>query len=186
MDYAVEIPKLSSLILKHDLNAPMKGLDTVPAADHPPVGTVFWAFRIMVGLGFLMAGLGMLSLWARAKGGLYEWKWLHRFALVMGPSGLIAVLAGWITTEVGRQPWTIQGLMRTAESASPLAAPAVAASLVAFVVVYFAVFGAGVLYILKLMAKPPVVHELAAPNIPAMAAGTTPVVALRPDALATE
>ena len=99
----------------------------------------------------------------------------------MGPSGLIAVLAGWITTEVGRQPWTIQGLMRTAESASPLAAPAVAASLVAFVVVYFAVFGAGVLYILKLMAKPPVVHEPAPPNIPARAAGTTPAVALRPD-----
>ena len=182
----MEIPKLSSLILKHDLNAPMKGLDTVPVADHPPVGMVFWAFRIMVGLGFLMAGLGMLSLWARACGRLYEWKWLHRFALVMGPSGLIAVLAGWITTEVGRQPWTIQGLMRTAESASPLAAPAVAASLVAFVIVYFAVFGAGVLYILKLMAKPPVVHESAPPNIPARAAGTTPAVALRPDALATE
>ncbi len=186
VDYAVEIPKLSSLILKHDLNAPMQGLDTVPAADHPPVGIVFWSFRIMVGLGFLMAGLGMLSLWARAKGRLYEWKWLHRFALVMGPSGLIAVLAGWITTEVGRQPWTIQGLMRTAESASPLAAPAVAASLVAFVVVYFAVFGAGVLYILKLMAKPPMVHESALPNMPAMAAGTTPVAAVRPGALAAE
>ena len=186
VDYAVQIPKLSSLILKHDLNAPMQGLDTVPVADHPPVGMVFWAFRIMVGLGFLMAGLGMLSLWARARGRLYEWKWLHRFALAMGPLGLVAVLAGWITTEVGRQPWTIQGLMRTAESASPLAAPAVAASLVAFVVVYFAVFGAGVLYILKLMAKPPVVHESAPPNIPARAAGTTPAVALHPDALANE
>jgi cytochrome d ubiquinol oxidase subunit I len=186
VDYAIEIPKLSSLILKHDLNAPMKGLDTVPKADHPPVGVVFWSFRVMVGLGFLMAGLGMLSLWARAKGRLYEWKWLHRFALAMGPSGLIAVLAGWITTEVGRQPWTIYGVMRTAESASPLAAPAVAASLVAFVVVYFAVFGAGVLYILKLMAKPPVMHEPTPPNIPAMAAGTTPVVALRPGTLATE
>ena len=184
VDYALEIPKLSSLILKHDLSAPMQGLDTVPAADHPPVGIVFWAFRIMVGLGLLMAGLGMLSLWARARGRLYDWKFLHRFALVMGPSGLIAVLAGWITTEVGRQPWTIHGLLRTAESASPLAAPAVAASLVAFVLVYFAVFGAGVLYILKLMAKPPVAHESPAPNIPALAAGTTPVVALRPDALA--
>ena len=183
VDYAIEIPKLSSLILKHDLSAPMKGLDTVPAADHPPVGTVFWAFRIMVGLGFLMAGLGLLGLWARAKGRLYDCKLLHRFAVAMGPSGLIAVLAGWITTEVGRQPWTIFGVMRTAESASPLAAPAVAASLVAFVVVYFAVFGAGVTYILKLMAKPPVAHESPAAKIPALAAGTTPVAALRPGAL---
>ena len=183
IDYAVEIPKLSSLILKHDLNAPMKGLDTVPANERPPVGIVFWSFRIMVGLGFLMVGLGMLSLWARAKGRLYESRFLHRFALVMGPSGLIAVLAGWVTTEVGRQPWTIQGLLRTADSASPLAAPAIAASLVAFVIVYFAVFGAGVLYILKLMAKPPMAQESAPPNIPMRTAGTTPAVALRPDAL---
>ena len=186
VDYAVQIPKLSSLILRHDLNAPMRGLDTVPATEHPPVGIVFWSFRIMVGIGFLMVGLGMLSLWARARGRLYESKILHRFALVMGPSGLVAVLAGWVTTEVGRQPWTIHGLLRTADSASPLAAPAVAASLVAFVFVYFAVFGAGVLYILKLMAKPPVVHESAPPNIPVRTAGTTPAVALRPDALATK
>jgi len=186
VDYAVEIPRLSSLILKHDLNAPLAGLDTVPAADHPPVGVVFWSFRVMVGLGFLMAGLGLLSLWARVKGRLYEWKGLHRFALAMGPSGLVAVLAGWITTEVGRQPWTIHGLMRTAESASPLAAPAVAASLVAFVVVYFAVFGAGVLYILKLMAKAPQVQEPEPPHIPMRTAGTTPAVALRPVVLATK
>jgi len=186
VDYAVQIPNASSLILKHDLNAPMAGLDTVPEADRPPVGMVFWAFRIMVGLGFLMAGLGLLSLLARARGRLYDSVPLHRFALVMAPSGLVAVLAGWITTEVGRQPWTIQGLLRTAESASPLAAPAVAASLVAFVVVYFAVFGAGVVYIVKLMAKPPLAQESVPPNIPVRSAGTTPAVALRPDALATE
>ena len=186
IDDAIQIPKASSLILKHDMNAPMAGFDTVSEADRPPVGIVFWAFRIMVGLGFLMATLGALSLLARARGKLYDWKWLHRFALAMGPSGLVAVLAGWVTTEVGRQPWTIHGLLRTADSVSPLAAPAVAASLLAFVVVYFAVFGAGVLYILKLMAKPPVLHEPAAPNIPERAAGTTPVAALRPDALATE
>ena len=186
IDYAIQIPKASSLILKHDLNAPLAGLDTVPVADRPPVGIVFWAFRIMVGLGFLMAALGALSLLARARGKLYEWQWLHRFALVMGPSGLVAVLAGWITTEVGRQPWTIHGLMRTADSVSPLAAPAVAASLLAFVVVYFAVFGAGVLYTLKLMAKPPVLHEPPAPNIPERAAGITPAAALKPDALATK
>jgi cytochrome d ubiquinol oxidase subunit I len=186
VDYAVQIPKLSSLILKHDLNAPLAGLDTVPKADRPPVGIVFWSFRVMVGLGFLMAALGAVSLVARARGRLYAWKWLHRFALAMGPSGLVAVLAGWITTEVGRQPWVIHGLMRTADAASPLAAPAVAASLLAFVVVYFAVFGAGVLYIVKLMAKPPSAHEAPPPNTPERAAGTTPAVALRPDTLATD
>lgn len=153
--YAVEIPKVSSLILKHDLNAPLAGLDTVPEEDRPPVGVVFWSFRVMVGIGLAMLGIGLWSLLARARRKLYDWRWLHRAALVMGPSGFAAVLAGWITTEVGRQPWTIYGLLRTADSASPLDAPAVATSLVAFIVVYFAVFGAGTWYILKLMSKSP-------------------------------
>lgn len=182
IDYALHIPKVSSLILKHDLNAPLAGLDTVPSENQPPVGIVFWSFRTMVGLGFLMTGLGLLSLVARARGTLYTWSALHRFALVMAPSGLIAVLAGWVTTEVGRQPWTVTGLLRTAESASPmLAAPAVAASLAAFMVVYFAVFGAGVFYILKLMAKPPAAQEPAPPHIPVRTAGITPAQAIQPD-----
>ncbi|GGD44624.1 cytochrome ubiquinol oxidase subunit I [Erythrobacter arachoides] len=155
VDYAVEIPNLSSLILKHDLNAPLAGLDTIPDEDEPPVGIVFWSFRVMVGIGFAMLGLGIWSLFARWRGRLYDWRWLHRAALVMGPSGFVAVIAGWITTEVGRQPFVIYNLLRTADAASPLDAPAVAASLIAFVIVYFAVFGAGVWYILHLMHKPP-------------------------------
>ncbi|PVA09441.1 cytochrome ubiquinol oxidase subunit I [Pelagivirga sediminicola] len=155
LDYALGIPKLSSLILKHDLNAPLAGLDTVPDADQPPVAIVFWAFRIMVGLGFAMLGIGLWSLWARWRGRLYAAPWLHRAALAMAPSGLIAVLAGWVTTEVGRQPFTVYGLLRTADSAAPLDAPAVGATLIAFIVVYFAVFGAGTYYILRLMSKPP-------------------------------
>ncbi|MXO74689.1 cytochrome ubiquinol oxidase subunit I [Altererythrobacter aerius] len=150
--YALEIPKASSLILKHDPDAPLAGLDTIAREDRPPVGIVFWSFRVMVGIGLAMLGIGMWSLLARIRGKLYDWPLLHRAALVMAPSGFVAVIAGWITTEVGRQPWTIYGLMRTAESASPLDAPAVAASLTAFVVIYTAVFGAGVWYILKLMA----------------------------------
>ncbi|MCT2558464.1 cytochrome ubiquinol oxidase subunit I [Tsuneonella sp. YG55] len=150
--FAVEIPKASSLILKHDPDAPLAGLDTVPQQDRPPVGIVFWSFRIMVGIGLAMLGMGLWSLLARMRGRLYDSPLLHRAALVMSPAGFVAVIAGWITTEVGRQPWTVYGLMRTAESASPLAAPAVASSLAAFVVVYFAVFGAGVWYILRLMA----------------------------------
>jgi cytochrome d ubiquinol oxidase subunit I len=178
VDYAIQIPKASSLILKHDLNAPLAGLDTVPLENRPPVGIVFWSFRIMVGLGFFMAGLGLLSLYARYRGRLYVSRPLLKFAVAMGPSGLIAVLAGWVTTEVGRQPWTVYGLMRTAESASPLAAPAVAASLAAFVVIYFLVFGAGVLYIFKLLSKPPVSHEPELPDLPVRTAGITPAPAI--------
>jgi cytochrome d ubiquinol oxidase subunit I len=103
--------------------------------------------------------MGAWSLWARFRNTLHSDAWLHRLALVMGPTGFVAVLAGWITTEVGRQPFTVFGLLRTAESASPLAAPAVAASLIAFVVVYFAVFGVGTWYIIKLMGHEPTPGE---------------------------
>ncbi len=159
IDYAIEIPKLSSLILKHDLNAPLAGLDSVPVDRQPPVAVLFWSFRIMVGLGFAMLGLGLWSLWARWKGVLYDLPWLHRAAMLMGPSGFIAVLAGWITTEVGRQPYTVYGLLTTAQSASPVQAAAVGTSLVAFVVIYFALFGAGMFYILRLMREPPHAQE---------------------------
>jgi len=153
--YAIEIPNLSSLILKHDLHAPLAGLDTIPDDEEPPVGVIFWSFRIMVGVGFAMLGIGAWSLLARMRGKLYDWPWLHRAALVMAPSGFVAVLAGWITTEVGRQPYVVYNLLRTADAASPLDAPAVGASLLAFVVIYFAVFGAGVWYILHLMNGSP-------------------------------
>jgi cytochrome d ubiquinol oxidase subunit I len=178
MEHAIGIPGLSSLILKHDADAPLAGLDTIEPEDRPPVEVVFWSFRVMVGLGMLMLLLGLASLVARATRRLYDSRWLLRFALVMGPSGFVAVIAGWITTEVGRQPFTIYGLMRTAESASPLNAPAVAASLIAFVIVYFAVFGMGTWYLLRLMSKPPHPHESDPPNAPAHAAGITSAPAL--------
>ncbi len=173
LDYAVGIPKLGSLLLEHDANAPLAGLDTIPDDRQPPAAIIFWSFRIMVGLGFLMLGLGLWSLIARWRGRLYDWPLLHRAALVRGPSGFIAVLAGWVTTEVGRQPYTVYGLLRTADSMSPLAAPAVAASLLAFVLVYFAVFGIGVWYLLKLMAQPPHSGE-PEPEAPIRSAGITP------------
>jgi cytochrome d ubiquinol oxidase subunit I len=154
VDAAIEIPKLSSFILKHDMNAPMRGLKSMPKSERPPAEIVFWSFRVMVGLGFLMLGLGLWSLLARLRGKLHDWSWLHRAALVMGPSGFVAVIAGWITTEVGRQPYVIYGLMRTADAVSPIATPGVTGSLIAFVIVYFAVFSVGTWYILKLMHKP--------------------------------
>jgi cytochrome d ubiquinol oxidase subunit I len=178
MHHAVQIPRWSSLILKHDLDAPLAGLDTIAPEDRPPVRVVFWTFRIMVGMGLLMFALGAWSLLARWRGRLYEWRWLKRFALLMGPAGFVAVIAGWMTTEVGRQPFTVYGLMRTAESASPLAAPAVGASLVAFIIVYFAVFGMGTWYLLKLMSRAPQPQEPEHANVPAHAAGITPAPAL--------
>ena len=177
LDYAIGIPKLSSLILKHDLNAPLAGLDTIPREDQPPVAIVFWSFRIMVALGFAMLGIGVWSLWARWRGMLFDSPMLHRAALAMAPSGLIAVLAGWVTTEVGRQPFTVYGYLRTADSAAPLDAAAVGASLIAFIIVYFAVFGAGTYYILRLMGRAPSSNEPRlkdVTNSPTRTAGTTP------------
>jgi cytochrome d ubiquinol oxidase subunit I len=173
--YAIEIPKASSLILKHSLDAPLKGLDTVPRENWPPVAVIFWSFRIMVGIGFLMLGIGLLSLFMRWRGALYQSRLLHLYALAMGPAGFIAVLAGWFTTEVGRQPFTVYGLLRTADSASPLATPAVASSLIAFIVVYFIVYAAGLTYLFRLMATPPH-HGEQGPSgdTPTRAAGITP------------
>ncbi|MBS0519984.1 MAG: cytochrome ubiquinol oxidase subunit I [Proteobacteria bacterium] len=172
--YEISVPKLSSLILKHALDAPLAGLNTVPRNEWPPVAIVFWAFRVMVGLGMLMLLLGASSLLARLWRGLYDWPWLHRLALAMGPAGFVAVIAGWVTTEVGRQPYTVYGLLRTAVSASPLEAPAVGSSLLAFITVYFIVFGAGISYVLKLMGQPPREGEPGPAELPARAAGITP------------
>jgi cytochrome d ubiquinol oxidase subunit I len=155
LDYAIGIPGASSLILGHGFSAPIAGLDTIPDDEQPPVAIVFWSFRIMILIGFAMLGLGIWSLWARWKGQLMTSTPLHRAALVMGPSGLVAVTAGWITTEVGRQPYTIFGYLRTEDSVAPLEASAVASSLIAFILVYFAVFGAGTFYILRLMSREP-------------------------------
>ena len=176
--YAVEIPNLSSLILKHEWNAPLAGLDTIPDDEEPPVAIIFWSFRIMVGLGFLMFSLGLLSLLARVLRKLYVWRPLHLFALLMGPTGFVAVIAGWVTTEVGRQPWVIYNLLRTADAVSPIATPGVTGSLIAFVLVYFAVFAAGTWYIIRLMAHPPHEAEAGPAGTPIRTAGITPAPSL--------
>ncbi len=173
--YKVEVPHVGSLILKHDPNASLPGLKDFPRDQWAPVAIVFWSFRIMVGLGLAIFGLGMWSLVARMRGKLYDWRWLHRAALLMGPAGFVAVIAGWVTTEVGRQPWTVWGLLRTQASASPLAAPAVGASLLAFVCVYFAVFGFGTWYILRLIGKGVETNEPEMDDAPIRTAGIMPM-----------
>lgn len=178
--YQLAIPKLGSLILTHHWDGEVKGLKAFPKEERPPAAIVFWSFRIMVGIGFAMLGMGLWSLLRRRQyGRLYEDRLLHSAALLMTPSGFIAVLAGWITTEVGRQPYTIYGLLTTAQSASPIEAPAIAASLIAFIIVYFAVFGAGVFYILRLCGKPPDSSEPDIEPGPSHAAGINPGPALK-------
>lgn len=173
--YAVEIPRLGSFILTHDWNGVVRGLEAWPKTDWPNTALVFWTFRTMVAIGVAMVGIGIWSLLARWRGGLAEAKWLQRAAVVMAPSGFAAVLAGWVTTEVGRQPYTVYGLLRTVDSLSPIAAPAVATSLIVFVLVYFAVFGSGTFYILRMMVVPPALPPSdLPPEKPLRAAGINP------------
>ncbi|WP_212744091.1 cytochrome ubiquinol oxidase subunit I [Ramlibacter sp. 2FC] len=157
--WAVEVPRLGSLILTHSWDGQFPGLKEYPRADRPNATVVFWSFRIMVGLGFLMIALGLWALWARWRGRLYEARALLRFALWMGPAGLVALLAGWFTTEVGRQPWVVYGLLRTADAVSPHGAAQLGLSLALFVAVYLVVFGAGLVYLLHLIAQGPQPHE---------------------------
>ncbi len=151
--YQVAIPNLGSLVLTHSLDGEVKGLKAFPKDKRPPAEIIFWSFRIMVGIGLLMLAVGIWSLVRRFQGErLYSDRALLRSALLMTPAGFIAVLAGWITTEVGRQPYTVYGVLTTAQSVSPIAAPAVSTSLLAFILVYFAVFGAGAYYLLRMFA----------------------------------
>ena len=155
--YQIAIPALGSLLLTHSFSGEVKGLKAFPKELRPAAEVVFWSFRIMVGLGFAMLALALWALWRRLQGGrLFADRWLLRAAVAMAPSGFIAVLAGWVTTEAGRQPYTVYGLLTTAQSASPAAAPAIAVSLGAFAIVYFTIFGAGLYYVIRLCAPAPV------------------------------
>ena len=136
------------------------GLDAVPREDQPPVFLVFWAFRIMVGLGLLMIGLGLWGAWLVWRKRLTDNRWFLRFAVAMGPAGFVAVIAGWIVTEVGRQPWVVQGVLRTADAVSPVTTGSVVTSLLIYVTVYAIVFVAGAIYILRLLDEGPAVGEV--------------------------
>jgi len=156
---AVKMPRLGSLILTHSWDGQYQGLKEFAPEDRPNVPIVFWSFRVMVGLGMLMLLLAVLGAWLRWRKGLYGSRAFLRFATWMGPSGLIAVLAGWFTTEVGRQPWIVYGVMRTKDAVSNHSAEVLGATLVIFVIAYLAVFGIGVRYMLKLVGQGPQPHE---------------------------
>lgn len=153
--YAVEIPKLSSLILTHSFDGEVRGLKAWPENERPPAAVVFWTFRIMVGLGLLMIATGVAALVLYFKKRLFDTRWFQYWCMALTPSGFVAVLAGWFVTEVGRQPWIVQGVLRTSDAVSPVIAQSVAISLAAFILVYLFVFGAGTYYILHLINKGP-------------------------------
>jgi cytochrome d ubiquinol oxidase subunit I len=152
---ATELPHLGSLLLTHTWDGQFKGLSDFAPQDRPNATIVFWTFRVMVGLGLLMLLLGVLGAFLRWRGRLYNHRLFLRFAVAMGPAGIIAILAGWLTTEIGRQPWVVYGVMRTADAVSHHSALALSVSLLVFVVVYCAVFGTGISYLLKLVAIGP-------------------------------
>lgn len=153
--HEIGIPKLGSLILGHSLDAEIVGLDAFPRDEWPHVPTVFWSFRVMVGIGLLMIAFGAVGVVQAFRRRLFDAPWYLRWAVLMGPIGFVALLAGWFVTEVGRQPWVVFGLMRTADAASPIGAPGVATSLLGFIVVYLLIFTAGTAYMIRLMAHSP-------------------------------
>lgn len=153
--FELAVPHLGSLILTHEWNGELVGLKDFPASERPPVAPIFFTFRLMVGLGLLMLLAGVLGIWLAFRRRLFDAPAYYRFLVAMTPSGFLAVLAGWFTTEIGRQPYTVYGLLRTSDSLSPVAAPSVAATLATFVIVYGIVFGAGLYYIVRLVRKGP-------------------------------
>jgi cytochrome d ubiquinol oxidase subunit I len=157
--FKLEIPALGSLILTHSLDQQVPALKEFAPEDRPNSTIVFWTFRVMVGLGTLMILTGLWGLWLRARGRLYQSRAFLHLVVWMGPSGIIAILAGWYTTEIGRQPWIIQGLMRTADASSGHSFAQMSLTLALFVVVYFALFGAGLGYMMRLVRKGPVTDE---------------------------
>ncbi len=158
--WAVAIPKLGSLILTHELNGTVRGLKEWPREDWPPSAIVFWSFRAMVGIGLLMLLLVAVANWLRWKGWLYDTSWFLRICELCLPLGFMAVIAGWITTEVGRQPWVIYGLLRTADAVTPsLSGGDVAASLAVYVVVYLVVYPVTLYYLTAIVRIGPITQD---------------------------
>jgi cytochrome d ubiquinol oxidase subunit I len=153
--YAVAIPHAGSLILTHSWDGQIPALKDFPPADRPNATIVFWTFRGMVGLGLLMLVLAIWGLALRRGARLYARRAFLRFALAMSPAGILAILLGWMTTEIGRQPWVVYGLQRTADAVSPHPAGELALTLAIFVVVYIVAFGAGTAYALRVMTRWP-------------------------------
>jgi cytochrome bd ubiquinol oxidase subunit I len=153
---AVEIPYLGSLILTHSLSGTVRGLKEWPPADRPPVAIVFWTFRVMVGIGFLMLAIVIVGNWLRWRSELYDRRWFLLACEWSLPLGFVAVIAGWVVTETGRQPWVVYHQLRTADAVTPsLSGGEVLASLALYVAVYLVVFPVSLYYLRALVRAGP-------------------------------
>lgn len=154
--FSVEIPLLGSIILAHDINGKVPGLKEWPAADRPPVAIPFFSFRIMAGIGFIMLGMIALAFLLRLRGRLFNSRWFLRLCRYMAPLGFIAVVAGWVTTESGRQPWTVYGFLRTSDSVTPaLTGHDVLISFCGYIVVYLIIFPFGLMMMRRILKQGP-------------------------------
>jgi cytochrome d ubiquinol oxidase subunit I len=168
-DYMLAVPKIGSLLVTGSFDGAIKGLKEWPAADRPPVAWVFWGFRVMFAIGILMLFIGWVGSWLVWRGALERQRWFLQLCFLSGPLGFIAVISGWIVAEVGRQPWTVYGLLRTVDSVSPVTLAAVGTSLIVFVFVYSIVFSAGSWYLFKLAWAGPQVLNAPPPDKPRLA-----------------
>ncbi len=160
----IAIPKLGSLYLTHSWDGEVRGLKDFPPDQRPPVAIVYFAFRVMVGIGILMLIMVIAGLVLLARRRLDDTQWYLRLCEFTVCLGFIAVIAGWTTTEVGRQPWTIYGLMRTADSVSPsLTGGNVLLSLLLYIAVYLVIYPVGVSIMLGVVRGGPAASESASP-----------------------
>jgi len=154
--FEIAVPEAGSLILTHRRDGVVRGLKDFPRGDRPPVAIPFFAFRAMVGIGLLMLAVVVCGavLWARGR--LHDERWFQSLCMACMPLGFVAVVSGWITTEVGRQPWVVYGLMRTRDAVSPsLTGTDVLISLALYALVYFFIFGAGLMFMARLVRAGP-------------------------------
>lgn len=153
--YQISIPKLASLINTHHWNGTLVGLKSVPPQDRPVIGSTFWMFRVMVGIGFLFFLAALIALWLAFRGRLFHHQSFYRFCIAIGPLGFLSTMAGWIAAESGRQPWIAYDLIRTSEGASMVLLHQVVISLILLMIVYGVVFSFYLFYLFKIIRKGP-------------------------------
>jgi cytochrome bd ubiquinol oxidase subunit I len=153
--FAITIPKVASWLNTHDLEGELQGLSSVDKVDQPRVAPIFFSFRAMVGIGILMLALAIFALLLRTRGKFYSSRFFHKVCLLMGPLGFIATISGWLTAEIGRQPWTVYYLLRTEDAVSAVGMEEVIISLVLLILAYGVIFGFYLYYLFKIVRRGP-------------------------------